>query len=52
MTPIPRYDPFSMALHWLVAVAVLATYAIGLGRELVPRAICEPQLLTSTCRLD
>ncbi|MCX7324540.1 MAG: cytochrome b/b6 domain-containing protein [Hyphomicrobiales bacterium] len=47
MTPIPRYDPFSIDLHWLVAVAVLATYAIGLGRELVPTG----QLRTATLAL-
>lgn len=40
-----RYDPITQSLHWLTAVAVAATYAIGLLREEMPRGLARTQLL-------
>jgi len=32
-----RYDPVTQSLHWLVAIAVIATYVLALGREALPK---------------
>ena len=42
---IRRYDALSIALHWLVALVVIATYAIGLGREILPKGDVRTALL-------
>lgn len=42
---IRRYDALSIAFHWLVALAVIATYAIGLGREILPKGDARTALL-------
>lgn len=44
--PIRRYDPITMSLHWIVALAVLAAYAIGLVREELPKGDFRAWLLT------
>lgn len=41
-----RHDPFTQALHWLIALAVVATYAIGLVREDLPKGDFRNWLLT------
>ncbi len=38
-----RYDGITIALHWLLAILVVATYALGLLREELPRG--EPRAL-------
>ncbi|MGU9978492.1 cytochrome b [Phreatobacter sp. HK31-P] len=38
-----RYDGITIALHWLMAILVIATYALGLLREELPRG--EPRTL-------
>ncbi len=38
-----RYDGITIALHWLLAILVVATYALGLLREELPRG--EPRTL-------
>lgn len=38
-----RYDAMTIALHWLMALLVVATYASGLLREAMPRG--EPRAL-------
>ena len=32
-----QYDPITRAIHWIVAVAVAAAYAIGMAREELPK---------------
>lgn len=32
-----RYDPVTQSLHWLVAIAIVATYALALWREALPK---------------
>jgi len=41
-----RHDPLTQALHWLIALAVVATYAIGLVREDLPKGDFRNWLLT------
>lgn len=45
MTPL-RYDPLTQALHWVIAVAVVTAYAIGLVREDLPKGDFRNWLLT------
>ncbi len=40
-----RHDPLTQALHWLIALAVIATYAIGLIREDLPKGDFRSWLL-------
>lgn len=40
-----RYDPVSLSLHWFTAFAVIAAYAIGLGREALPKGDFRTALL-------
>lgn len=32
-----RYDALTQSLHWVIALLVIGTYAIGLGREALPK---------------
>jgi superoxide oxidase len=32
-----RYEPVTQSLHWLVAIAIVATYALALWREALPK---------------
>lgn len=41
-----RYDAVSQTLHWLIAALILATYAIGLVREEMPRGALRTDLLS------
>ncbi len=41
-----RYDPLTQALHWIIAVAVVTAYAIGLVREDLPKGDFRTWLLT------
>ena len=41
-----RYDPISQALHWMIAVIILATYLIGLVREEMPRGALRNDMLS------
>lgn len=41
-----RYDPLTQALHWIIAVAVVTAYAIGLVREDMPKGDFRNWLLT------
>lgn len=41
-----RYDPVTMSLHWIIALAVFSAYAIGLVREELPRGDFRSWLLT------
>lgn len=41
-----RYDPVSQSLHWITALAVIAAYAIGLGREALPKGDLRTALLS------
>lgn len=41
-----RYDPITQSLHWIIAVAVIATYAIGLIREDLPKGDFRNWLLS------
>lgn len=45
MPPL-RYDPLTQALHWIIAAAVVAAYAIGLIREDLPKGDFRTWLLT------
>ena len=40
-----RYDPFTQSLHWMTAFAVIAAYAIGIGREALPKGDLRSFLL-------
>lgn len=40
-----RYDPVSQSLHWFTAIAVIAAYAIGVGREGLPKGDLRAALL-------
>ncbi len=40
-----RHDLMTQALHWSVAILVLAIYAIGLGREALPKGDFRTALL-------
>ncbi len=40
-----RYDGLTQSLHWLVALLVITLYAIGLGREALPKGDLRTQLL-------
>lgn len=44
--PIRRYDPITMSLHWIIALAVFAAYGIGLVREELPKGDFRAWLLT------
>lgn len=44
--PTRRYDPVTMSLHWMIALAVVAAYAIGLVREELPKGDFRVWLLT------
>jgi cytochrome b561 len=37
MSPRTTYDPFSQVLHWVIAIAVVAAYVIGIVREDMPK---------------
>lgn len=41
-----RHDPLTQALHWLIALAVITTYAIGLIREDLPKGDFRTWLLS------
>lgn len=41
-----RYDSTTRALHWLIAVLVVATYAVGIVREELPKGDFRTLLLT------
>lgn len=41
-----RYDPFSQSLHWITALVVIVAYAIGLGREALPKGDVRTALLS------
>lgn len=41
-----RYDPLTQTLHWIIAAAVIAAYAIGLVREDLPKGDFRAWLLT------
>ncbi|POR50339.1 cytochrome b [Bosea psychrotolerans] len=44
--PTRRYDPVTISLHWIIALAVFAAYAIGLVREELPKGDFRAGLLT------
>lgn len=44
--PTRRYDPVTMSLHWITALAVFAAYGIGLVREELPKGDFRAWLLT------
>lgn len=35
--PRTRYDALTLSLHWLIALLIAAIYALGYGRELMPK---------------
>jgi len=39
LSSTPRYDSVAMSLHWIVAAFVMFVGALGLGLDLIPRAI-------------
>ena len=39
-----RYTTVAIALHWLIAVLVLANIALGVGHEWVPRETARPMM--------
>jgi cytochrome b561 len=43
---IVRYDPVAQVFHWVVAIAVVAAYALGLVREEMPRGEFRSALLS------
>ena len=46
-TPIKhRYDPVTQSLHWVIAIAVVAAYVIGIVREDLPKNDFRAWLLT------
>ncbi len=40
-----RHDGLSIALHWAMLAAVVLTYALGIGREAVPRGPARDMVL-------
>lgn len=44
--PTRRYDTVTMSLHWIIALAVFASYAMGLAREGLPKGDFRAWLLT------
>lgn len=45
--PRTRYDALTQCLHWLTAMLVLVIYAIGFGREFLPKGEFKAALLMS-----